>query len=145
MLTAPTVSEIYSQNIPLNYSTDIVHSLPMLVTWQKVKYSREIYPVRWHGTCNAVYLKVVKCMEDPLGMRRVPAPAPSLKKTMIVSNFVASKVDKAYVSEGPVPQHSVTEREMVIMTLPRGHHTHAGVCLTGMVSACKIHAFKVQC
>ena len=39
------------------------------------------------------------------------APVPSLKKTMILSNFVASKVDRAYVSEGPVPQRSVTERK----------------------------------
>ena len=38
------------------------------------------------------------------------APAPSLKKTMIVSNFVANKVDRAYVSEGPAPRRSVTER-----------------------------------
>ena len=38
-----------------------------------LKYSREIYLARWHGTCNAVYLKVVQWMEDPWGMHRVPA------------------------------------------------------------------------
>ena len=65
MLTAPTGSEIYRPNILLNYSTDILHSLAMLVTWQKVKYSREIYLAHRHGTYNAVYLKVVKWMEDP--------------------------------------------------------------------------------
>ena len=73
MLTTPTSRGIYSGNIPLNYSTDILHSLAMLVTWQKVKYSREIYLACRHGTCNDVYLKVVKYMQDPLGMHRVPA------------------------------------------------------------------------
>ena len=38
------------------------------------------------------------------------ALAPLLKSTMILSNFVGSKVHRAYVSEGLVPWCSVTER-----------------------------------
>ena len=37
--------------------------------------------------------------------------APFLKKTMIFSKFLGSKLHGAYVSEGPAPRHSVTERK----------------------------------
>ena len=37
-------------------------------------------------------------------------PVPFLKKTMIFSNFLGSKLHRAYVSEGLAPQRSIMER-----------------------------------
>ena len=75
-----------------------------------MKYSREIYLACRHGTCNGVYLKVIQYIHGDAPCAGYGTPAPFLMKTMIFSNFLGSKLHRAYVSEGPVPWHSVTER-----------------------------------